>query len=156
MIQHDDQGAMGVVLNRPADVSVAQVWDEIFAIQIDVSDPIYIGGPVEGPLILLHSILLEAETEILPDVCMSLEKSYLQAVVGQNRQPWRLFSGYSGWGPQQLEMELEAGGWLTLPAHSDLVFSQPEDLWKKVCNQVGTGILKDQIKGNLPSDPSLN
>jgi len=156
LLQHDDQGAMGLVLNRPSDVSVAEVWLEAFGVEVDSAAQLHFGGPVEGPLILLHARYEFSETAVLPEVYMSLERHALQSIVDQDHQPWRLFSGYSGWGAGQLEAEIEVGGWLLLPTDSQTVFSDTSQLWKRVCNRFGAEILNDQWKGKLPSDPSLN
>lgn len=156
MFQHDDQGGMGLVLNRPLDITVGEVWSEAFEVELNQPNRLHYGGPVEGPLILLSSCREYSEAEILPKVYLTMETDPLQAIVQQDLSPWRLFSGYSGWGPGQLESELEMGGWLILSTDSETVFSDTEQLWKKVCNRFGAEILHDQWTGSLPSDPRLN
>jgi putative transcriptional regulator len=156
LFQHTEEGASGVILNRPSDVTVARVWDEVAKQPSECLDFVNVGGPVEGPLISLHASLALAEAPVLSGVFLSMERDNLNELVSQSEQAFKIFSGYSGWGPGQLESEIEQGGWLTLPASSEHVFDSPEGLWKQVCCQVGHDILKPHIGNHLPTDPSLN
>ena len=156
LFQHTEEGASGVILNRPSDVSIAKVWDEVAKEPSDCQDFVNIGGPVEGPLIALHSSLTLAETPVIEGVFLSMGRDNLNQLVNQSDQQFKIYSGYSGWGPGQLESEIEQGGWLTLPANVNQVFDSPEGLWKQVCSQVGHDILKPHIGKILPTDPSLN
>jgi putative transcriptional regulator len=158
MVQHTDQGAMGLVLNRPTSVTVRDVWKEVFDLDCNCRDLIHIGGPVEGPLILIHSQLARADMDVLPGLFVSTAKEHLQNIIEAGLPPFRLFSGYAGWGAGQLEQEIDAGGWLTMPAEGDQVFASPDDLWKRVCESFGTQIMQGQMGTvkHFPTDPSLN
>ena len=156
LFQHSEDGASGVVLNRPSAVSVEKIWKEVGEVECECQDIVNIGGPVEGPIIALHSSLALAETPVVPGVFLSMSREHLDELVRQTDQSFKLFSGYSGWGPGQLESEIEQGGWLTLPANSNHVFDSPDELWKQVCDQVGHDILKPHLGSQIPSDPSLN
>jgi putative transcriptional regulator len=156
LIHHDEMGASGVILNRPADVPIRQVWNEVSESETECDDPINVGGPVEGPLIAVHTSLASAETQVVPGVFVSMGKDNLNSIVSQSEHPFRLFCGYAGWGPQQLESEIDHGGWLTMPAHADHVFESPDRLWKIVCETFGHEVLKAQIGKHFPSDPSMN
>lgn len=157
MLQHTDDGASGVVLNRPSNVTVAKLWDEVTEEVCSSEQKVNIGGPVEGPLIALHSSLVLGEVQILPGLFMSLSRENLNELVTQETHEFKIFSGYAGWGPQQLESEIVRGGWLTLTAEYEHVFESPDELWKKVCAHVGHEIMLPHfgIK-SLPSDPSIN
>jgi putative transcriptional regulator len=156
LFQHTEDGASGVILNRPSDVTIAKVWDEVAKEPSDCQDVVNIGGPVEGPLIALHSSLALAEAPVVEGVFLSMERDNLNQLVNQSLQRFKIYSGYSGWGPDQLEAEIDQGGWLTLPANADHVFDSPEGLWKQVCSQVGHDILKPHIGNFVPTDPSMN
>jgi putative transcriptional regulator len=156
LFQHSEEGASGVVLNRPSDVTVARVWDEVAKEPCDCQELINIGGPVEGPLIALHTSLALAESSVIPGVFISMGRDHLNELVNQTEQQFKIFSGYSGWGAGQLESEIEQGGWLTHAANADHVFDSPEGLWKQVCSQVGNDILMPHLGKHLPGDPSLN
>lgn len=131
MFHHDEAGASGVVLNRPSEITVAEVWQEVSDTESDCRQVVNIGGPVQGPLIALHTSLALAESQVIPGVFISMSRENLDAIVAQDFQQFKLFSGYAGWGPRQLDDEIEVGGWLTMEADFDHVFESPDELWKK-------------------------
>ena len=156
VFQHSDEGASGVILNRPSDVTISTVWEEVADEPCDCEEVVNIGGPVQGPLIALHASLAYAETPVIPGVFISLSREHLNELVSQTDQPFKIFSGYSGWGPGQLESEIDQGGWLTLAADSEHVFDTPDGLWRQVCDQIGNEVLKPFLGKHLPENPSLN
>ncbi len=88
---------------------------------------------------------------------MTMASDQLNQLVSEDRGELRVFSGYSGWAPNQLEAEIERGGWLLLDAEPNHVFGSSEQLWKSVCDRVGNeimlpGMLRQQDYG----DPNLN
>ena len=158
ILQHTDQGASGVILNRPSDVTVSKVWDEISNDFCMCTQTVNVGGPVEGPLLALHSCSDLAEARVLKNLYVSLRRENLNLLVRREDEEFRIYSGYAGWGPQQLDSEMERGGWLTLPADPSHVFSSPDLLWKRVCENVGHKTLLKPHFGikSLPIDPSMN
>ena len=160
MIEHNDEGALGVVLNRPTDLEVAAVlsdWSDLAA------DPpvLYMGGPVQqnGVLALgrrrdgvaaagavgLTPVLGEVGT-----VDLNLEPDELAASV----DGVRFFVGYSGWGRGQLEGELEEGAWLVVPAEAGDVFApDPDTMWRAVLRRQGG---RTSMLAHFPAHPSLN
>jgi len=157
VIQHTEEGAFGVVLNRPTSVSVGDVWSGVADEPCDSQEPINLGGPVEGPLLALHQQKTCSEGEVLPGVYLATQKELLRQIVSQNKYPYRLFSGYAGWGEGQLEGELKVGGWLTTPATADHIFANPDDLWKEVADKIGREILGPTVRSkHVPSDPTMN
>lgn len=157
MIHHDHQGAMGVVINRPSDKSVREVWELIGNDPCDRDDRIYVGGPVPGPLIALHSSQAFSDHEVVPGLYFSTHRDALDLIVRKQSVPLRLCSGNAGWSSGQLEGELEAGGWLFTKATVDDVFADHESIWKKVTQRIGLEIMvPDLDREDLPTDPSLN
>ena len=156
LIQHSLQGAMGVILNQPSHVSVGKVWEEVANEECDCEEPVNIGGPVEGPLIAIHQYIAYSETTVMPGLYFSMERENLNRIVMNNQGLFRLYSGYSGWGPRQLEEEIEHGGWMTLQANAEHVFGEEDRLWKYVCEHVGHDVLKPHIGKLAPQDPTLN
>ncbi|TWT77323.1 hypothetical protein Pla123a_19830 [Posidoniimonas polymericola] len=157
LLEHGEQGALGVVLNRTGDSSVAEVWDHIDAEPCDCDQLMNIGGPVQGPLIALHTSEVLGEKQVLPGLYMSLQRGSIDLLVRQDEHEFRLYSGNSGWGGGQLEEELEAGGWLTTPARRDEVFADPDELWRSVTSRIGLEIMLPGKKPtHLPVDPNLN
>lgn len=103
--------------------------------------------------------LLADKPEVVPGVYFNaLGREELRELI-QGDHPFRLFSGYSGWGKQQLDNEMRVGGWLTLPANCDDVFFDPAalDLWNQCRCRVGDEILADSLDlKRAPTDPELN
>ncbi len=158
MLHHSDEGAFGVVLNRPAENSIKQLWEEVGEGACESDQLINVGGPVSGPLMALHTDRSAAEMEVLPGVYFAAERENLEKVLQQSQCTVRLFVGHAGWGGGQLEKELEEGAWLTGPADADYIFYDRDvDLWNKVSKTIGESMLIDtlQIK-HVPEDPSLN
>ncbi|MBX3424376.1 MAG: YqgE/AlgH family protein [Pirellulales bacterium] len=157
MLRHNEDGALGVVLNRPGDKTVREVWELIDAAEVDCDDDMYLGGPVPGPLIAIHDQPDLADEEVLPGVFMSMQRDPIDALVRTPSAEFRLFSGHSGWGGGQLEGELELGGWLVDSASAEEVFGDFESLWRNVCKRIGRNIAAPGINPEaIPEDPELN
>ncbi len=157
MLEHDDEGSLGVVLNRVSNTSIGELWEQVSDEPCDCQQPVHLGGPVAGPLIALHGDALLSESDILPGVYMATQKEKLEQLVRQSDTSFRIFSGYAGWAAGQLDNELEAGGWLTREAEERLVFSTDEDLWKAVGKEITDDVLQSALNiENIPDDPSLN
>ena len=156
IIEHSHDGATGVILNQPTTITVAAVWDEISEAECDCDHPVNCGGPVEGPLIALHQLPAISEQEVVGKVHVSMQRESLHRLVMQQEIPFRIFNGYSGWGPKQLESEIEQGSWLTLDADANHVFGDTDRLWRRVCEHVGHDVLKPHLGKLRPTDPSLN
>lgn len=158
MVQHDDAGAFGLVLNRPTGKTIGDVWKLISEDPCDCDSPIFLGGPVRGPIAALHSEEQRSDLEIADGLFYTIEdRSVSELLRGGNSDPLRVFIGYSGWAAGQLEHELEAGGWLTTDASRDEVFDEPHELWQKVSRRIGREFLAATLKPRIiPDDPTLN
>lgn len=157
MIQHDEEGALGLVLTRPSAKTVADVWEMVTGESSDCQRLIHIGGPVAGPLMALHTQPQFAEADVVGGVFFCAQKDAIEQIVADEDEPWLLFSGYSGWGPGQLERELKVGGWLTVPAAAEDVFCEGDDLWERLVKKIGQDILAPAIRtSHVPPDPSCN
>ena len=146
--EHGEEGAMGLVLNRPTDTPVADALPEL--VPLAGEDPVYVGGPVA-----LESVLAIAELDD-PDDASEL----LFGTVGFVQEPdvpvlrGRVYVGYAGWSAGQLEEELEEESWLVLPAEPDDLFSDDADgLWSAVLRRQGGSYA---LLALMPPDPSLN
>ena len=138
VLEHHDEGALGVVLNRP---SPEELGDPLAGWADLQSDPslIFVGGPVEpDALIALARVRapLDEDEEHLAPLGGDLASADLAAdpaSVLTSISALRVFRGYSGWGPGQLEGEIEAGAWLVLdPDPNDLFTPEPDELWRDV------------------------
>ncbi|MGA2031625.1 MAG: YqgE/AlgH family protein [Thermoguttaceae bacterium] len=130
LIQHSQQQAIGVILNRPSTRSLAEMWSG--KRRADGQQCVYSGGPVPGPLMAVHVCAELAELEILPGLYYTVQKKRLEKLVQQSGSTFRVFESHAGWGPGQLEQFVQAGAWLVLPATRDLVFGGETELWQQL------------------------
>lgn len=157
MINHDEEGALGLILNRPTENKIQDVWKMVAEEEIECPQPIFLGGPVAGPLVALHRLKSAAESEILPGLYFAAHKDKLQKIVQQTAKPYRFFTGYAGWAGGQLDGELKVGGWLTSKAKKDLIFAHEDELWDQVVRTIGASVLELAVKAkHVPENPSLN
>lgn len=152
---HDDDGAMGVVLNRPAQVTVAQAVPQLQAFAGE-HEPVYVGGPVAPEsVVLLAEFMEESDAGVLllgrigfpaPDV--DIEELALATARG------RVFAGYAGWSSRQLDAEVSNGDWIThAPLAEELFSDAPEELWAAVLRRMGGSYA---LIARMPLDPSVN
>ncbi len=161
ILHHDQFGASGVVLNRPSNTVVSDISGELdIAVESEsvLAERLHVGGPVDGPVIVLHNDRDLAEETIIPGVFMSTRKDLVEQLLALEGVELRLFSGYSGWAPEQLENEIELGGWLLLDAKREHVYGSTESLWKVVCDQFGDDVcqLPPRHTDGGDFDPGLN
>ena len=143
VVEHEQEsGTFGLVLNRPGKLGVQGFCEELGVDWRGSSTaPLYIGGPV-NPSVgwILHGPMdgdVES-SEIIPGVHLSASEDVLRRVALQEKLNRRLFSGYSGWAPGQLAMEIRAGAWLTSDAPEGIVFSvAPDEAWNKAMLHMG-------------------
>lgn len=152
--EHSEEGALGVVLNRASEAMVDEAVPELGVLVQDLG-AMHVGGPVQPSAIVVLADFVEPEragTLVLDSV------GFLPAEVdpdslGELRRA-RVYAGYAGWGPGQLDDELDEGSWIVEPALLEDVFTdEPETLWSAVLKRKGGpfGVL-----ALMPPDPSLN
>ena len=157
-----EEGTLGVVLNRPTEVQVGQVlesWTDL------VTGPtvVFKGGPV-SPNSALALALAQGDEE--PLGWRSLDGSSLMSRIGLvdleappellagGITSLRVFAGYAGWGPGQLQAEIDEGAWYVLPGEpADAFLAEPEQLWPAVLRRQGGYFA---IVATYPDDPMLN
>jgi putative transcriptional regulator len=154
--QHDAEGAFGLVLNRKTGNNVGEV------IVADLPEslkgcPLYLGGPVQpSALSFLHSDTFLPGANVMPNLNLGHSVDAL-AELGESLSPTRkvkMFAGYAGWSPGQLEDEMKRKAWLTHPASLGLVFdSASEQLWQAILRQKGW---KYKLLAQSPEDLSNN
>lgn len=185
VIRHSADGAFGLVINRPGAHRFSEMiamsdpsWNVASPTQGTANltiprDQIHIGGPVAGPLLVLHDIAgigepcgtaegvqdnsgLSAEVHDHPGEdfgSMSLQWADVPAWVTSDEDHLRLLArrddarlkfvvNYSGWGPGQLDHELEVGGWLVTPADTENIFATDDELWQRMVKRCGQAILQ--------------
>jgi putative transcriptional regulator len=153
--EHGDEGAMGVVLNR---VSTTLVDDAVPPISslTGPDEPVYLGGPVQPQAVVVladFADVEQAEVMVVDNIGFLPGEIEDTSAVGELRGV-RIFAGYAGWGPGQLEDELEEGAWIVVPASSSDVFTTaPQTLWSDVLRREGGSLA---ILALLPDDPRVN
>lgn len=157
IVTHDENGAMGLVINRPLTMTVAEAWKQVSEIPYENHDPIHQGGPCEGMLMVLHSHEEEGQLEIMPGLWLSTDADSVRRLVDADEQPLKFFVGYAGWTAGQLESEISESAWVMVDATPEQLFDTPEDLWLSLMR----GVLRTQTRPNidpklLPPDPSVN
>ena len=138
MLEHHDEGAIGVVINRPSIEALDEPLDRWIELQSTPSS-VFKGGPVEpNALIALaatHEPLDDSDEHLSPiaGTIASADLTADPALVAPDVTGVRVFRGYAGWGPGQLESEIESGAWLVLDSQPGDVFSDdPDELWRNV------------------------
>jgi putative transcriptional regulator len=165
IVKHDEDGAYGLILNRPTDLTVGQLLKQMQDDELERDsqettenlEPIYHGGPVEGPIVVVHEHETTSATKCQPGVYLSSEQEDIAAICSQSAGRFRVFSGYAGWAPQQLEEELKQGGWLLWSISKAELFAECDEIWQTALRQIGREILAGSIStGHIPDDPSYN
>lgn len=138
VLEHHEDGAIGLVLNRPSDEALEAPLDRWIDLQTAPSS-VFTGGPVETNAMIgmaTTKVLVEEPTEHITPISgliASTDLSADPALVAAHVDSVRVFRGYAGWGAGQLETEIDQGAWLVLDAEIDDVFSdRPDDLWRTV------------------------
>ena len=152
LMEHTAEGALGVVLNRPIKETISQLWEKVGAEAPRSERLVHFGGPVSGPLLALHLSPKLGEKRVPPGLYLAAARHHLERLVRQDKIPFRLFVGHAGWGGGQLENELSQGVWMTLPARPEHVFSEDQNLWKSVIEQIGWSVLT--AAGNVKHRPA--
>jgi putative transcriptional regulator len=148
--QHNEQGAMGIVINQPLEVQLGEVFSQM---DMNIQDKqiatqtVFLGGPVEQERgFILHDSPLEweASMQITSDVSVTSSRDILKAM-NEGSGPHKTFValGYAGWSGGQLEQELAENAWLTGPADTRIIFEMPsEERWKAAAQLAGIDLSK--------------
>ena len=154
--EHTEDGAMGIVLNRPAATTVSEAVPDLAWLATDEAQ-VYVGGPVAETAVI---VLAEFDR---PDLAGALVEGDLGFIGSEADDPEqldgavrraRVFAGHAGWGPGQLEDELAEDAWIVEPPRREEVFTaEPDDLWAAVLRRKGR---RYALLSTMPPDPSLN
>jgi putative transcriptional regulator len=150
---HDEDGAMGLVLNRPAEVAVAEAAPQLSEL-VEEDDPVLVGGPVSPEALMVLAEFDDPDAAAAPVLGdLGFVPADAEPDDLETRRA-RVFAGYSGWGAGQLEAELAEGSWLIADAEpADAFAADPEQLWGEVLRRMGGGF---SLLATMPEHPSLN
>ncbi len=155
--EHSEDGAMGIVLNRPSEAPVAETIPELGWVAEAGAGSVYVGGPVArtGVIVLAEwedpsqaVVLVDDDLGFVPGDAEDIDA--LAAAVRRAR----VYAGHAGWGPGQLEQELDEEAWIIeSPQREDLFSDDPAGLWSAVLRRKGREFA---LLSTMPPDPSLN
>jgi putative transcriptional regulator len=157
MAEHTDEGAMGLVINRPAETTIGEAVPDLEWLAGEGESELWLGGPVSPASVI---VLAEFEDPTRAALIVDGDLGFVPAEIddrdtfaaGVRRA--RVFAGHSGWGPGQLEAELEEDSWIIEPAQRGDVFTaDPDALWSRVLRRKGSEYV---LLATMPMDPSLN
>ncbi len=146
LCEHNDQGALGFVVNRPTELTLAELFEQQ-GVDFDPDSPVarqplYAGGPVETERgFILHSAeqRWEATMPVNEHFALTASRDIIEAVArGAGPRHFLFLLGYAGWGPGQLEGEMADNAWLTTPADPAIVFElPPRERWQAAARRLG-------------------
>jgi putative transcriptional regulator len=145
--EHNEQGAMGIVINNPMGLSLGDIFGQMqLPINTQIAaQPVIAGGPVQ---IERGFVLHPADTEwqssirVSPELCLTASRDIIEALAeGRGPEKFLIALGYAGWGQGQLEEEIAANAWLTLPADQQIIFHTPfEQRWSSAALPLGIDV----------------
>jgi putative transcriptional regulator len=155
VVEHTEDGALGLVLNRPSGTTVGEAVSQLEQL-VDLGDQLFIGGPVQPSAVIVLAEFEDATDAALiafDDIGVLGIASSLDEL-GPGVRTGRAFVGHAGWGPGQLDSELERGDWILEPAQRSDAFSDaPRELWQSVLTRKGGSYA---LIARMPADPSVN
>ena len=158
---HDEEGAVGVILNRASETTVAEAVPPLGSL-VPVDDPVYLGGPVQpDAAVVVADFVDPAVADFLAFDTIGFLPSETEPGIEDAVRRARVFAGYAGWGAGQLEDELAEGAWYVVEARfgaggddaGDPFSEAPEDLWRQVLRRQGGDLA---MVSTYLDDPSLN
>jgi putative transcriptional regulator len=154
IVEHSDEGALGLVLNRPSETTVGEAVSECEQM-LDLDEPLYVGGPVQpSALIVLAEFNQPGDAALIAFEDIGVLPGGGQEDVQVSVRRGRAFVGHAGWGPGQLDDEVERGDWILEPAQREDAFSGTSlDLWSVVLTRKGGSYA---LVARMPPDPSVN
>jgi putative transcriptional regulator len=152
LLDYDQNGAMGLIINQPTDMKLSMVFTDKKELQ-KRSDTIFLGGPVmrnqltmlvrtgvqpEGSLRVFENVYVASQLELIEQIIKNEEKG----------DRFRVYAGYAGWAPGQLDQEAKRGDWHILPADADTVFNNaPFEIWPELIHRSSLKYVK--IRGKV-------
>lgn len=156
MLEHGDDGGIGIVLNRTSEVTVADVFPEWHEL-VSPPEAVFVGGPVSTDAVIAlarrRHLNVESFVQVLDDLG-TVDLADDPLAIGASLQSLRIFSGYAGWSPGQLEAEITQGAWFVVnPDPNDPFVDNPDRLWRDVLRRQRGRLA---LFSNYPEDATVN
>lgn len=153
--EHSAEGAMGIVLDKPSETAVSELAPQLDEVA-GPDAPVYVGGPVQpAALIVLAEFSDPAAAAWIVVADVGFASAFVEMDdLARSVRRARVYAGYSGWGPGQLEAEMEVDSWIVeAPLPPELFPDEPEALWGAVLARKGG---QYALVARMPADPSMN
>ena len=143
LISYDKNGAMGVIINHPTKVGLSEVLPDINGL-LKRNDPLYMGGPVginQLMMIIRSGTPPAGSLQLFDKIYICSDVSYLKRMIDNpiDGEQFRVYAGYAGWGPGQLEREISRNDWLVTEADAKFFFEKPaSSVWHKLIETIPT------------------
>ncbi len=146
--EHTEQGAMGIVINRPMEVRLGEVLAQLDIASNDkgvLDAQVFLGGPVQPDRgFVLHTAEegFDSTLSITPEISVTTSRDVLEAIAdGKGPERKLVALGYAGWGGGQIEGEMSANSWLSGPADAEIIFNLPADVrWQAAAHLLGVDL----------------
>ena len=156
VLQHNNQGTFGVVLNRPANDEMRQAWENATGQHPDEQCVVQ-GGPVGGPVFAIHQHESIGEVAMPGGIFVSADAKSLRQLTEQTDDRYRIIFGVASWQVGQLQDEIDDGVWYTIMADADEIFDDANWMWEKALRRYGEEVTCDVFGlESLPTNPNWN
>jgi len=157
LIQHDEDGTMGLIINQPTDIDLTTIVPEV---SDNVVSRLYLGGPVAtyGIMLLIKSAdSLDDAIHVFDNIYASGSRDLLLELLDKTNaeSSIRLYAGHAGWSPGQLDYEIDRGSWQVVPASERIVFSdEPSKIWQQLAPPSRPIIVLNNSGASMGVDPA--
>jgi putative transcriptional regulator len=143
LIEYDAQGAFGLIIDRPTRHTMAELWPEIAGLE---AHSVHFGGPVFPNRLLFlfrSNDAPQGMRQVIPGVHLGSDELVLKRIIAKGEGEFRIYAGYSGWAPRQLNNEIARGDWHIIPAERRFIFDpQPAGVWEELIQRVDIQVVK--------------
>lgn len=152
LIEYDPNRALGLIINRPTEMKLSIVFKDLKELQ-NRTDTLFLGGPVmRNQLLMLvrTGARPDGSVQVLQDVYVVSQLKLIEQMIENEEKGnrFRVYAGYAGWGPGQLDQEVKRGDWHILPADTDTVFNKaPSEMWPELIHRSSLKFVRVQGKG---------
>jgi putative transcriptional regulator len=155
ILEHSNKGAYGIIIDKyQRDTTIEEVWEKSTGYKQKSNQLLNIGGPIDGPIISIHTNKKLGEEYVANKVYFTVAKKIINEII-KKEKTLKVFVGYCRWSNGQIEQEIESGSWFIFESKLEYIFNLKDSLWNEILDTEYLKILKKSIK-NIPLDPSLN